>query len=98
MSLVGQNKTYESSALAIISFALTWIFMGLLNASAMRREGQSEIMGAHALIWYVLQPLGPVSDRAYALGPVSDRAPPFSSMVVHPAHGCLICDVSHMSF
>ena len=31
MSLVGQNKTYESSALAIISFALTWLFMGLLQ-------------------------------------------------------------------
>ncbi len=31
MSLIGQNKTYESSALAIISFALTWLFMGLLQ-------------------------------------------------------------------
>jgi putative spermidine/putrescine transport system permease protein len=31
MSLIGQNKTYESSSLAIISFLLTWAFMGLLQ-------------------------------------------------------------------
>ena len=30
MSLVGQNKTYESSSLAIISFLLTWAFLGLM--------------------------------------------------------------------
>ena len=46
MSLVGQNKTYESSALAIISFALTWIFMGLLQRFGRGAKGQSEIMGA----------------------------------------------------
>jgi putative spermidine/putrescine transport system permease protein len=31
MSLVGQNKTYESSSLAIISFLLTWAMMGLIQ-------------------------------------------------------------------
>lgn len=31
MSLVGQNKTYESSSLAIISFLLTWAFLGLMQ-------------------------------------------------------------------
>jgi putative spermidine/putrescine transport system permease protein len=31
MSLIGQNKTYESSSLAIISFALTWAFMGVIQ-------------------------------------------------------------------
>ena len=30
MSQVGQNKTYESSSLAIISFLLTWAFLGLM--------------------------------------------------------------------
>lgn len=31
MSLIGQNKTYESSSLAIISFLLTWAMMGLIQ-------------------------------------------------------------------
>jgi putative spermidine/putrescine transport system permease protein len=31
MSLVGQNKTYESSSLAIISFLMTWAFLGLMQ-------------------------------------------------------------------
>ncbi len=31
MSLIGQNKTYESSSLAIISFLLTWTMMGLIQ-------------------------------------------------------------------
>lgn len=31
MSLIGQNRTYESSSLAIISFLLTWAFMGLIQ-------------------------------------------------------------------
>lgn len=41
MSLVGQNKTYESSSLAIISFLLTWAFMGLIQVfNRGRAEGQ----------------------------------------------------------
>ncbi len=31
ISLIGQNKTYESSSLAIISFLLTWAMMGLIQ-------------------------------------------------------------------
>jgi putative spermidine/putrescine transport system permease protein len=31
MSLIGQNKTYESSSLAIISFLLVWAMMGLIQ-------------------------------------------------------------------
>ena len=46
MSLVGQNKTYESSALAIISFALTWLFMGMLQLIGRGQPGQRQIVGA----------------------------------------------------
>jgi putative spermidine/putrescine transport system permease protein len=44
MSLIGQNKTYESSSLAIISFLLTWAFMGLLQLIS--RGEQQTIPGA----------------------------------------------------
>jgi putative spermidine/putrescine transport system permease protein len=44
MSLIGQNKTYESSSLAIISFLLTWAFMGLLQL--FNRGQQQTIPGA----------------------------------------------------
>lgn len=44
MSLIGQNKTYESSSLAIISFFLTWAFMGLLQL--LNRGGTQTIAGA----------------------------------------------------
>ncbi len=46
MSLVGQNKTYESSSLAIISFALTWAFIGLIQFLN-RGRAQTQIAGAH---------------------------------------------------
>ncbi len=47
MSLVGQNKTYESSALAIISFALTWAFMGLIQLIGRGQPGQrQQLVGA----------------------------------------------------
>jgi len=39
MSLIGQNKTYESSSLAIISFLLTWGFLGLMQ---LFNRGQSD--------------------------------------------------------
>ena len=45
MSLTGQNKTYEASSLTIISFALTWAFMGLLQLIS---RGRAEsLAGAH---------------------------------------------------
>ena len=43
---IGQNKAYESSALAIISFILTWIFMGVIFIISRRAPGQSQIAGA----------------------------------------------------
>ena len=47
MSLVGQNKTYESSALAIISFALTWASMGLIQFLGRGQPGQrQQLVGA----------------------------------------------------
>ena len=56
MSLVGQNKTYESAALAIISFALTWLFMGAASSSlrprrqAGARSGQPSVVDAHCCV------------------------------------------------
>lgn len=45
MSLTGQNKTYEASSLTIISFAMTWAFMGLLQLIS---RGRAEsLAGAH---------------------------------------------------
>jgi putative spermidine/putrescine transport system permease protein len=46
MYQVGQNKAYESSALAIISFLLTWIFMGIIFLFSRRTPGQAQIAGA----------------------------------------------------
>ena len=43
---IGQNKAYQSSALAIISFLLTWIFMGVIFLISRRTPGQGPIAGA----------------------------------------------------
>ena len=45
MSLIGQNKTYESSSLAIISFLLTWAFLGLMQLLN-RGNATSSLAGA----------------------------------------------------
>jgi putative spermidine/putrescine transport system permease protein len=42
---VGQNRAYQSSSLAIISFLVTWIFMGLLFIFGRRGGGQPQIAG-----------------------------------------------------
>jgi putative spermidine/putrescine transport system permease protein len=47
MSLVGQNKTYESSSLAIISFMLTWGFMGMLQLFNRGNTDSRSLAGAH---------------------------------------------------
>jgi len=47
MSLVGQNKTYESSSLAIISFLVTWSFMGLIQLLTRGKTDSSSLAGAH---------------------------------------------------
>lgn len=46
ISMVGQNKTYESSSLAIISFLLTWGFMGLIQVFS-RGKVEGTLAGAH---------------------------------------------------
>jgi putative spermidine/putrescine transport system permease protein len=45
MSLIGQNKTYESSSLAIISFLITWAFLGLMQLLN-RGKSDSSLAGA----------------------------------------------------
>lgn len=45
MSQVGQNKAYESSSLAIISFVLTWGFMGLIQFLSRGAPGQGQLVG-----------------------------------------------------
>ena len=45
MSLVGQNRTYESASLAIISFLLTWAFMGLIQLFN-RGHAEGQLAGA----------------------------------------------------
>lgn len=46
MSLIGQNKTYESSSLAIISFLMTWGFMGLIQVFSRGKTDSSALAGA----------------------------------------------------
>ncbi len=46
MSLIGQNKTYESSSLAIISFLMTWGFMGLIQIFNRGKTDSSALAGA----------------------------------------------------
>jgi putative spermidine/putrescine transport system permease protein len=46
MSAVGQNKTYESSSLAIISFLMTWGFMGLIQVFNRGKADGSSLSGA----------------------------------------------------
>jgi putative spermidine/putrescine transport system permease protein len=46
MWLVGRNKTYESAALSIISFALTWFCISLIQVLN-RGRGVAQIPGAH---------------------------------------------------
>jgi putative spermidine/putrescine transport system permease protein len=46
MSLIGQNRTYESSSLAIISFLVTWGFMGLIQLFNRGQADSSSLAGA----------------------------------------------------
>jgi putative spermidine/putrescine transport system permease protein len=46
MSMIGQNKTYESSSLAIISFLLTWAFMGVIQLLTRGKTSGSSLAGA----------------------------------------------------
>ena len=46
MSLIGQNRTYESSSLAIISFMFTWSFMGLIQLFNRGKTDSGSLAGA----------------------------------------------------
>jgi putative spermidine/putrescine transport system permease protein len=46
LQLIGANKAYEPSALAIISFSLTWACVGVLQFLGRGQQGQSQISGA----------------------------------------------------
>ena len=43
--LLGQHRAYEPSALAIISFALTWAALGIIQLLTRGRPGQGQIAG-----------------------------------------------------
>lgn len=47
MSQVGQNKAYESASLAIISFLLTWLSMGIIQFFSRGTPEQRAIVAAH---------------------------------------------------
>ena len=48
MALLGQNRAYEPAALAIMSFGLTWLAMGvILWIGRGRQGGPSELSGTH---------------------------------------------------
>jgi putative spermidine/putrescine transport system permease protein len=48
MALLGQDRAYEPAALAIMSFALTWVAMGLIYLMGRGSQpGQSQLAGTH---------------------------------------------------
>ena len=47
MAVQGQNRAYEPAALAIISFALTWASIGIIDAVGRGRGQQAPLAGAH---------------------------------------------------
>lgn len=46
MALLGQNRAYEPAALAIMSFALTWLSIGLLQLLGRGAPRQAQLVGA----------------------------------------------------
>lgn len=46
MQVINRNKAYEPMALAIISFALTWAFIGLIQLTSRGAPRQGQIAGA----------------------------------------------------
>lgn len=47
MALLGQNRAYEPAALAIMSFALTWAAMGMIQFFGRGGQQQAELAGTH---------------------------------------------------
>jgi putative spermidine/putrescine transport system permease protein len=45
LELIGVNKAYEPAALAIISFALTWAMIGLIQLLSRGAPGQGQVAG-----------------------------------------------------
>ncbi len=45
LALIGQDRAYEPAALAIISFALTWAFIGLIQFIGRRSPGVAQLAG-----------------------------------------------------
>ncbi len=45
MSLIGQNKAYQAAALSLLSFALTWASMGLIQFFSRGVPGQGQLGG-----------------------------------------------------
>jgi len=47
MALIGQDKAYEPSALAILSFAMTWAAIGVIQRIGRAAPGQAQVGGTH---------------------------------------------------
>lgn len=47
ISLIGGNKAYEPAAVSLISFALTWVAMGLLTLVGRSSKDKIQLAGAH---------------------------------------------------
>jgi putative spermidine/putrescine transport system permease protein len=47
MALLGQNRAYEPAALAIMSFAITWAAMGLIQYLGRGGQQQGQLAGTH---------------------------------------------------
>ncbi len=45
LQLIGANRAYEPAALAIMSFAMTWAFIGLINLVGRGAAGQAQLGG-----------------------------------------------------
>ncbi len=47
LALLGNHRAYEPAALAIVSFGLTWLAMGLINLVTRGTQAESIVTGAH---------------------------------------------------
>jgi putative spermidine/putrescine transport system permease protein len=45
LALIGQNRAYEPAALAILSFGLTWICIGLIQLFSRGNRDQAQLAG-----------------------------------------------------
>jgi putative spermidine/putrescine transport system permease protein len=47
LALIGQNRAYEPAALAILSFGLTWLCIGLIQIFSRGSQEQGQLAGTH---------------------------------------------------